>query len=74
LRAQTAQGERIALAHSETAPAGTIIEFEVKWYDLKGEKGNIAECLDEWLEYGALRGFGAWRNSGKGRFRVEVVG
>ena len=63
LRAATAQGERVALAHSETAPAGTTIEFEIKcltkdMYDL------ARECLD----YGALRGMGQWRNSGKGRY------
>ena len=30
LRASTAQGERVALAHSEAAPAGTTIEFEIR--------------------------------------------
>lgn len=68
LRAQTAQGERIALAHSETVPAGTEIEFEVK---------TLNKMLDalvvEWLDYGALRGIGQWRNSGKGRFEWKIV-
>lgn len=68
LRAATAQGERIALAHSEAAPAGTTIEIEIQcmtkdMYDL------ARECL----EYGKLRGIGQWRNSGKGRFIYEEI-
>ena len=68
LRASTAQGERIALANSETAPAGTTIEIEIQcmtkdMYDL------VKECLD----YGILRGIGQWRNSGKGRFHWEEI-
>ncbi len=68
LRASTAQGERIALAHSETAPAGTTIEFEIQcltkpMYDL----------AKELLDYGKLRGIGQWRNSGKGRFEWEEI-
>ncbi len=66
LRAQTAQGERIALAHSETVPAGSSVEFEITCLDSKFEK-----TVKEWLDYGKLRGFGAWRNSGKGRFEYE---
>lgn len=68
LRAQTAQGERIALSHSEAAPAGTSIEFQIKcltkdMYDLALES----------LAYGEMRGIGQWRNSGKGRFIWELV-
>lgn len=100
LRAQTAKGERIALAHSETVPAGTFIEIEIEFMELakKEEKKSkakvadvmptattedkkkarqksvtLAECVEEWLAYGALRGLGQWRNSGKGRFRVETL-
>jgi len=63
LRAQTAQGERIALARSEQAPAGTTIGFTLDLLDprLKG-------CVQGWLQYGSLRGLGQWRNSGMGRF------
>jgi len=68
LRAQTAQGERIALAHSETVPAGTVIEFEITAMELGKSKAKLSECIEEWLNYGALRGLGQWRNSGKGRF------
>jgi hypothetical protein len=68
LRAQTAQGERVALARSETVPAGTWFEVEINLLDDKHNR-----ILDEWLEYGKLRGLGQWRNSGKGRFLAEEL-
>lgn len=68
LRAQTAMGERIALAHSEEAPAGTAIEITIEC--LTGDMYELAlECLD----YGEMRGLGQWRNSGKGRFAYELI-
>lgn len=68
LRAQTPQGERVALACSESAPAGTTIDIEIQcftqdMYDL------AVECLD----YGIYRGIGQWRNSGAGRFTWEKL-
>ena len=63
LRASTAQGERLALANSEAAPAGTWIEFDVKCYT-----DTMYDAVYEWLDYGEDRGIGQWRNSGKGRF------
>lgn len=66
LRASTPQGERVSLANSEVAPAGTWIEFTVQCMvedDLKAVK--------EWLDYGKHKGLGQWRNSGKGRFEVS---
>lgn len=68
LRAQTLQGERVALAMSEEIPAGAEIEFDV--ICLADE--NIA-AVKEWLDYGILRGLGQWRNSGKGRFVYEIL-
>lgn len=68
LRAQTAQGERIALANSETIPAGATMDIEIKLLSDDHEKAVI-----EWLEYGFLRGLGQWRNSGKGRFTYEIL-
>lgn len=68
LRAQTAQGERIALANSETIPAGATMDIEIKLLSDDHEKAVI-----EWLEYGLLRGLGQWRNSGKGRFTYEIL-
>lgn len=68
LRAQTAQGERIALAHSETVPAGTIIRFDICLLDPK-----LEPFVMEWLDYGAMRGLGQWRNSGKGTFSYKIL-
>lgn len=63
LRAQTMKGERVSLARSQTAPAGTTITFEIETLNPKLDP-YIAECLD----YGKFRGIGQWRNSGAGRF------
>ena len=63
LRAQTMRGDRVALAKSESVPAGTKIDITVNLLDPRLEK-----LIDEWIEYGQLRGLGQWRNSGKGRF------
>ena len=68
LRGQTAQGERIALASSESIPAGAVMEFEIRMLLPAHEK-----AVREMLNYGQLRGFGQWRNSGKGRFRYEIL-
>lgn len=63
LRAQTMKGERVSLARSQTAPAGTRVTFTIETLNAKLDP-YISECLD----YGALRGIGQWRNSGAGRF------
>lgn len=68
LRGQTAQGERVALASSESIPAGASMTFEIKLLCPDHEKWVL-----EMLDYGELRGFGQWRNSGKGRFTYEVL-
>lgn len=68
LRAQTAQGERIALANSETIPAGATLDIEIQLLSDDHEKAVL-----EWLDYGVLRGLGQWRNSGKGRFTYEIL-
>ena len=68
LRAQTAQGERVSLANSEQIPAGSTCEFEIVLLDDSHEK-----VVREWLDYGALRGIGQWRNSGKGRYTYEII-
>ena len=67
LRASTAQGERIALANSETVPIGTTQEFDVLLL-----KDDLEKCVIEWLDYGRLHGTGQWRNSGAGRFLYEM--
>lgn len=68
LRAQTMQGERVALANSETVPAGTTQEFEILLY-----KDDLEPAVMEWLDYGRVHGTGQWRNSGKGRFEYEIL-
>lgn len=68
LRAQTMQGERVALANSESIPTGSSIEFDI----LMLEPGD-RKLIVEWLNYGSLNGIGQWRNSGKGAFTWEKV-
>lgn len=68
LRAQTMQGERVALAISEEIAAGATITFEITVLD----ESHLA-AVREWLDYGKLRGLGQWRNSGKGRFTWEEL-
>ena len=68
LRAQTAQGERIALSSSETVPAGSSIEFTIHCMVDSDMKAVI-----EWLDYGKFRGIGQWRNSGKGKFEWRDI-
>ena len=63
LRTQSPQGERTAIAHSETVPEGSRLTFTVQMLTADLE-AVVRECLD----YGALHGLGQWRNSGKGRF------
>lgn len=68
LRAQTAQGERVALARSDTCPPGTMLSFTVTVL------GQVSEALlTEWFDYGALRGLGQWRNASYGRFVYEMT-
>ena len=68
LRASTAQGERVALANSETVPAGTTQEFDVVLL-----KEDLEPLIAEWLDYGKYHGTGQWRNSGAGRFLFEMT-
>lgn len=66
LRAQTPQGERIALAMSETVPKGCYIDVKITLL-----KDDLQAMVEQCLDYGKLRGIGQWRNSGKGRFEWE---
>lgn len=68
LRASTPQGERVALAHSEEAPAGTYIECTFSCM----VDSDIA-LVREWLDYGAWKGMGQWRNGGYGKFHWEEI-
>lgn len=68
LRASTAQGERIALAASESIPAGSTMEITILCLN-----EEMFDIIPEWLDYGALNGLGQWHNSGKGRFTWEYI-
>lgn len=68
LRASTPQGDRVALAHSEEAPAGTYIEATITCL-----LDSDMKLVREWLDYGRLRGIGQWRNSGRGRLIWEEI-
>ena len=69
LRAQTAQGERVALACSEMIAAGSSIAFTLDALDTKVVS---LELLEEWLNYGRFRGLGQWRNASYGRFTYTL--
>lgn len=68
LRAQTMQGERVALANSETVPAGTWFECDIVVWD-----SSTWTLIEEWLDYGEFNGLGQWRSSGKGAFVWSYV-
>lgn len=68
LRAQTMQGERVSLACSEEIQSGATVTFSIVMLSDEHEA-----AVREWLDYGALRGIGQWRNSGRGRFTWEEV-
>jgi hypothetical protein len=70
LRAETMQGPRVALASSETVPAGTRLSFEVGVF---ADKTITSEMIEEWFEFGVVHGLGQWRGSGMyGQFTAEV--
>lgn len=73
LRADTPQGPRVALAHSETVAEGSYIDFTVQIVPVEGKKFDLVEAVKEWLDYGEVRGLGQWRNSGKGTFEWELL-
>lgn len=68
LRASTPQGERVAIAKSESLPAGTSATFIIATID-----PTLCDHIEKWLAYGMLNGLGQWHNSGKGRFTFEVL-
>lgn len=68
LRAATAQGERIALASSETVPAGSTIEFTIVCLS-----DSHVPAVMEWLDYGKYVGLGAWRCANHGSFYYEIL-
>lgn len=69
LRAETAQGPRVALASSELIPEGATVEFTVECLNK-----DLMKNVHEWLDYGRYSGLGQWRSGSYGRFTwAEVV-
>ena len=68
LRASGPSGERVALAHSETIPAGSWCEFTFELW-----KDDLDDAIRECLDYGRRRGLAQWRNSGKGIFEWDEL-
>lgn len=68
LRAETAQGPRVALANSEEIKAGATFEFDVVCL----HKDDVP-WVKEMLEYGEWKGLLQWRNSGRGAFEVVEI-
>ena len=68
LRAETMKGERVALATSESVPAGSKLVFDVETLNPK-----LLELAEQCLDFGEKKGLGQWRNSGAGRFTWEKV-
>lgn len=69
LRAETAQGPRVALARSEMLPEGTRFNCILEVY-----YGPVTfSLLYELLTYGSNKGIGQWRNGGYGRFEFTLA-
>ena len=68
LRAQTAQGERVALSCSESIPAGSTMEIEITTLT-----DDLMKTVIEWLDYGKLNGLDKWHNSGKRHLSWEDI-
>jgi hypothetical protein len=70
LRAETQQGPRVTVARSEVVDPGTYFICEVSLV----EGGPVTEeMVLQCLDYGALKGLGQWRNSGKGAFSYQIL-
>lgn len=72
LRAETMQGPRVALAASESIPAGASVEI---WINMRPQLTgpDIWDLVQEWLNFGEDNGFGQWHSSGRGRFVWELL-
>lgn len=69
LRAETMQGPRVTLACSEQVPEGSTMSLELVSLS---DSIMSEELIREWLEYGAVKGFGQWRNASFGRIAYEM--
>ena len=64
MRTNSPSGQYNALASSEVVPAGSHLRFTIGLSD-----PSFRAYVEEWLDYGLVRGIGQWRNSGTGIFR-----
>lgn len=68
LRAQTAQGPRIAVVRSDVILAGSKINFELHVMKQSRLTPRILQMI---LSYGMYQGLGQWRSGSWGRFQVN---
>lgn len=68
LRAETAQGPRVALARSEQLPIGTWCEFDLKVFESQINE----DILRSLFSYGEYQGLLQWRGGGWGRFTFTL--
>ena len=68
LRASTPQGERVALAKSDTVPKGSTLRCTIA---VLGNSPN-QKLLEELLSYGELQALGQWRNADYGRVSYTI--
>lgn len=68
LRADTMRGPRTALSTSESVPAETTAEFEIRIVI-----PELEPFVKEALDHGALNGLLQWRNAGYGSFEWEEI-
>lgn len=70
LRADTAQGPRVALARSDYINAGTEFDFEIHVVDDVKVPKKLLLML---LKYGREKGLGQFRNGSYGRFMFKMI-
>lgn len=68
LRANGAQGERVALSKSETIPVGSYVDLT-----FRTERQEGLNIIKACLNYGFMHGTGQWRNAGYGRFVYDIL-
>jgi len=68
LRTSGVMGDRVALASSETVPKGTWFVCSIDILE-----DTLAPTVMEWLDYGKRKGLLVWRNSGKGKFKYDLI-
>lgn len=68
LRAETAQGPRVTVVRSETVPEGSTMQCTIETMSR-----DLMPYIKLWLKYGARKGFGQWRNSGRGSFFYKIL-